>query len=588
MEKRKKESAFRGILRYAGTRRRQIGASVALSIVSSICGIVPYVAVAQLLIYALDGDLTLARSAVLSLIAAAGYLLKHALSAWATLCSHKAAYEIIRNIRCAVMRKMSRVSMGTVQGKSSGEFKQLVIDDAERLEAPIAHAIPETTASILVPLLVIAYLFFIDWRMALAALCSSIIGNAVYYCMMIGRSEVMGEYMRSNMRMNGTIVEYVNGMEVIRVFNQTASSMSRLRDAVLHLRDVTTKWYRHCWPFMSIGQAIMPSSIVFVLPVGMALIARGTVTMPELILCILLSLSLAGSMQTLTEFWENIAVIGEVQPRVQALLDMPELPEPEVPEHPQGADVEFRDVHFGYSGAEVIHGVSFKAKAGTVTALVGPSGSGKSTLAKLLARFWDVDAGAITVGGADVRNIPLDELMENISYVAQDNFLFNTSLRENIRMGIPEASDAEVERAANQAGCSDFLARFPMGLDTNAGDAGARLSGGERQRIAIARAILKNAPIVVLDEATAFTDPENEDKLQKSIDELTRGKTLIVIAHRLSTVMYFDQILVLENGDITASGTHEELLKSSIVYGDMWRAHISAMDWSMNREVEQC
>lgn len=251
-----------------------------------------------------------------------------------------------------------------------------------------------------------------------------------------------------------------------------------------------------------------------------------------------------------------------------------------------GNDVELKDVHFSYGAIEVIHGVSFTAKAGTVTALVGPSGSGKSTLAKLIARFWDVSAGAVTVGGADIRNLPLSELSEKISYVSQDNFLFNMSLRDNIRIGKPDATDAEVERAASLARCDDFIARFPKGYDTNAGDAGARLSGGERQRLAIARAILKYAPIIILDEATAFTDPENEDKLQQSIDHLTKGKTLIVIAHRLSTIMYADKILMLEDGAISAAGTHEQLLSSSQTYLDMWKAHISAMDWSMNKEVE--
>lgn len=278
---------------------------------------------------------------------------------------------------------------------------------------------------------------------------------------------------------------------------------------------------------------------------------------------------------------------SEVQPRIQALLDMEELTEPAQPKHTDKADMQMKDVHFGYGDSEIIHGISFTAKAGSVTAFVGPSGSGKSTLAKLIARFWDVDAGAVLVGGIDIREMSLTDLIEKISYVSQDNFLFNMSLRDNIRIGKPEATDKEVEWAAAQAGCDEFISRFPQGYDTNAGDAGARLSGGERQRLAIARAILKNAPIVILDEATAFTDPENEDKLQRSIDKLTKGKTLIVIAHRLSTIMYADQILVLENGQITAQGTHEQLLTHSETYLDMWKAHISAMDWSMNQEVSE-
>ena len=583
----KRESPYRGIFRFASAKKKQLSFSVILSVLSSVFGIVPYIAVAALLQSALEGNLTMERVVLLPVTALAGFFLKHWLYAKSTLCSHKAAYEIIKNIRTAIMGKMSKVSMGTVQSKSSGEFKQLVMDDADRLEIPIAHAIPEMIASTLAPILVILYLLFIDWRMALAALATGVIGNVIYYCMLIGRGDMMTEYMAANANMNGTIVEYVNGMEVIKASNQTASSMDRFKTSVLKVRDVTTKWYRHCWPFMSISQAVLPSSIAFVLPVGMALFSGGAVSLSELILCILLSMAIVGSLQTFLDFWESTAVVAEVQPRIQALLDMEELPEPAQPKHGDGADVELKDVHFGYGDSEVIHGISFTAKEGTVTALVGPSGSGKSTLAKLIARFWDVDAGAILVGGADIREIALPELMEQISFVSQDNFLFNMSLRDNIRIGKPDATDKEVEWAASQAGCDEFIARFPQGYDTNAGDAGARLSGGERQRIAIARAILKNAPIVILDEATAFTDPENEDKLQQSIDRLTQGKTLIVIAHRLSTIMYADQILVLEDGQITARGTHEQLLAGSETYLDMWKAHISAMDWSMNQEENE-
>ena len=586
-EKVKRESPYKGIFRFASAKKQQLTFSVILSVLSSIFGIVPYIAVAVLLQFALESKLTMEWAVLLPVIALCGFFLKHWLYAKSTLCSHKVAYEIIKNIRVTVMRKMSRVSMGTVQSKSSGEFKQLIMDDADRLEVPIAHAIPEMIASTLVPVLVILYLLLIDWRMALAALATGVIGNVIYYCMLIGRGEMMKEYMASNANMNATIVEYVNGMEVIKAFNQTASSMDRFQSSVLKVRDVTTKWYRHCWPFMSISQAVLPSSIAFVLPVGMALFSGGAVSLSELILCILLSMAIVGSLQTFLDFWESTAVVAEVQPRIQALLDMEELPEPTQPKHSTGANVELKDVHFGYGDSEVIHGVSFAAKAGTVTALVGPSGSGKSTLAKLIARFWDVDAGAVLVGGTDVRELSLSDLTEKISFVSQDNFLFNMSLRDNIRIGKPDATDKEVEWAAAQAGCDEFIARFPKGYDTNAGDAGARLSGGERQRLAIARAILKNAPIVILDEATAFTDPENEDKLQHSIDKLTKGKTLIVIAHRLSTIMYADQILVLEDGQITSRGTHEQLLTSSETYLDMWKAHISTMDWSMNQEVSK-
>ena len=376
----KRESPYKGILKFADEKKPQLSFAVVLSVLSSAFGIVPYIAVAILLQKALASSLTTTWAILLPVIALCGYLLKHTLYAKSTLCSHKVAYEIIKNIRTTIMKKMSKVSMGTIQGKSSGEFKQLVIDDAERLEGPLAHAIPEMTASILVPIFVILYLLVIDWRMALAALVSAILGNLIYYGMMFGRGEVMKEYMMSNANMNATIVEYVNGMEVIKAFNQTASSMGRFQSAVLKVRDITTKWYKHCWPFMSISQAILPSSIAFVLPVGMALISGSTVSLAELIVCILLSMAIVGSLQNFTEFWESFAVISEVQPRIQALLDMEELTEPAQPKHTDKADVQMKDVHFGYGDSEIIHGISFTAKAGSVTAFVGPSGSGKSTL----------------------------------------------------------------------------------------------------------------------------------------------------------------------------------------------------------------
>ena len=334
MDKREKQqSPLRGILQFASQRKGLLRISVILSVLSSAFGMVPYAAVAVLLGKALDNALTIEWAVSLTLVALAGYFLKHFLYSKSTLCSHKAAYEIIQNIRCAIMRKMSKMSMGTIQEKSSGEFKQLVIDDTERLEGQLAHAIPEMTASILIPIFVFAYLLFVDWRMALASLASAVLGNVIYYSMMIGRSERMKEYMSANGDMNATIVEYVNGMEVIRMFNQTASSMGRFKGAVLKVRDITTAWYKHCYPFMSISQVVMPSTIAFVLPVGVVLLSGGTTTLNEVILCILLSMGLVGSLQAMIEFWHDIAAIYEIQPRIMALLEAKELPEPIEAQH---------------------------------------------------------------------------------------------------------------------------------------------------------------------------------------------------------------------------------------------------------------
>lgn len=596
----KRESPFKISYGFAEEKRGKLTLATVLAVFGALCGIVPYLAVASLLQHALTGSLDVRAALGLAALAVLGYVVQKGLSARATLSDHEAAYEIIAHVRVRMLQKLSRVSMGTVQARSSGAYKQLIIDDAERLEIPLAHIIPEVTAAIATPLFVLAYLVIIDWRMALAALASGILGLAVYYCMMFGRNKMMQDYLASNMHMNATIVEYVNGIEVVRAFGQSASRMERLKDAVFRVRDITTKWYAHCWPFMSAGQAIMPQTIVFVLPVGIALYPAGIVSLDETILCMLLAMAIVSSLQTMMEFMENLSIVMEVVPQVQAVLALPELPLTSESQRPQHSDVVLEDVHFSYeAGRETIHGVSLTAPAGSVTALVGPSGSGKSTLARLIARYWDVAQGAVKIGGVDVRQMSLDVLNDQISYVSQENSLFNRSLRENIRIGRPTATDAEVEWAAAQAGCDSFIARFPAGYDTNAGDAGARLSGGERQRLALARVLLKDAPIVILDEATAFADPENEDKLQRAIDALTKDKTLIVIAHRLQTIMHADQILVLKDGAVSARGTHEELLVKSDTYRAMWQTHVQAMDWQIvekatakgqraQREGEQC
>ena len=473
------------------------------------------------------------------------------------------------------------MSMGTIQEKSSGEFKQLVIDDTERLEGQIAHAIPEMTASILIPIFVFAYLLFVDWRMALASLASAVLGNVIYYSMMIGRSERMKEYMSANGDMNATIVEYVNGMEVIRMFNQTASSMGRFKGAVLKVRDITTAWYKHCYPFMSISQVVMPSTIAFVLPVGVVLLSGGTTTLNEVILCILLSMGLVGSLQAMIEFWHDIAAIYEIQPRILALLEAKELPEPIEAQHSSGNDVELKDVHFSYGAIEVIHGVSFTAKAGTVTALVGPSGSGKSTLAKLIARFWDVRKGQISIGGMDVRTIEPEHLMRCMSFVFQDVTLFNDTVFNNIRVGNMNATEEQVMAAAKAAYCDEFIQRLPDGYQTVLGENGSTLSGGERQRISIARALLKDAPIILLDEATASLDPENEVLIQRAIAKLVEGKTVIMIAHRLRTVVDTDQIIVLDNGKLVEQGTHEELMKKNGLYHKLFHIQQESLGWAV-------
>lgn len=583
----KKHNPLTGILEFAGQKKSSMTGSVLLAILSVLAGLVPYYAVSRLLIGIIDHRNTSSGFIVLWAGATtAGFIIKIVFYGQATLLSHKAAYEILKNIRRAIAIKLTRASMGYLQSKTSGEFKQLIVDEVEKLEYPLAHAIPEFTSNLLAPVIITVYLFTVDWRIALLALATIPLGFLIYILMMAGRGCMYENFTAANAHMNATVVEYIGGIEVIKAFNQTASSMKQYENSVTAFRDLTLKWYQHCWPYLSSYAVVMPAGIAAVLPVGIILYAGGSLSLSGLLTGIILALGLAGPVMKLVEFSDNLVTIIDTESNIHGLLSMKELPQPHGRVKLNGYTVTFRDVCFSYKTEQVLRGVSFEANAGTVTAVIGPSGSGKSTIARLLARFWDAESGEILLGGISIKDIPISQLMDCISYVSQENFLMDMSIRENIRIGRLSATNTEIEAAAEKAGCSEFIGRFPEGYDTRVGDAGDRMSGGERQRIAIARAILKNAPIVLLDEATAFTDAESEDKIQVSIGNLVKGKTLIMIAHRLSTTMYADNIVVVKDGHVNAQGTHEQLLQSSKLYQNMWQAHIKTMDWSMKEEVQ--
>ena len=392
-------------------------------------------------------------------------------------------------------------------------------------------------------------------------------------------------YNQSNAYMNSTIVEYIEGIEVIKAFGRTGVSYEKYAKAITDYRTFVTKWLSSTWVTMKLAFALFPSTLLGTLPVSLGLAADGKIAAPEAALAVMLSLSMVGSLARLEIFSNEIKQIQMLVEELESFLSIKSLPEPEKEAKLKRTDIVLEDVHFSYSGKkeeEVLHGINLRLPEGGFTALVGPSGGGKSTVAKLIARFWDVTEGQITLGGVNIREIPIRQIADNISFVSQDNFLFRCSLLENIRLGNPKATDEEVKEAARAAQCEEFILKLPDGYDTSAGEAGKRLSGGEKQRIAIARMILKNAPVVILDEATAFTDPENEDKIQQSIATLAKGKTLLVIAHRLSTIRQADNIVVLEKGRIGAAGKQEELLETCPLYRDMWEAHIGAKKWAVS------
>ncbi len=583
MEKKKKNNAFRWILHFAGQCRGRLTASVLLAILGSACGVVPYLAVTQIIIRILGKNYDLVPIGLLALLALLGYLGGTWLNTASTMLSHRSAFMILKNIRTELTAKLSRVPMGTILDTPSGNFKTLLVDTVEKLELPLAHMIPELTANILIPVLMLLYLFVLDWRIALISLITIPIGLFCYMGMMKDYEKRYCRVLTAGKNMDAAIVEYVGGIEVIKAFNQSSSSYGKYADAVKENEAAKATWFKQTNGFYVAGISIMPSCLLGVLPLGAWLFQSGSLTAPVFIACIILALGLVKPLIQALQYTDSLAMVDSTVQEIAGMLEEKEIKRPLEPVPLENSNISFREVSFSYGDTEVLHQISFDAAPCGMTAIVGPSGSGKSTVARLIASFWEADSGEVQIGGVDVRRLPLKQVMDLVSYVSQDNFLFHLSVKENIRIGRPGASDEEVIVAAKQVSCHDFITALPQGYDTLAGEGGSSLSGGERQRIAIARAILKNSPVVILDEATAFTDPENEAVIQASINELVQGKTLIVIAHRLSTITAADKILVMDNGRIEAEGTHDALLRDCLLYRELWEAHISAKDTKEGR-----
>ena len=583
MEKKKKNNAFRWILHFAGQCRGRLTASVLLAILGSACGVVPYLAVTQIIIRILGKNYDLVPIGLLALLALLGYLGGTWLNTASTMLSHRSAFMILKNIRTELTAKLSRVPMGTILDTPSGNFKTLLVDTVEKLELPLAHMIPELAANILIPVLMLLYLFVLDWRIALISLITIPIGLFCYMGMMKDYEKRYCRVLTAGKNMDAAIVEYVGGIEVIKAFNQSSSSYGKYADAVKENEAAKATWFKQTNGFYVAGISIMPSCLLGVLPLGAWLFQSGSLTAPVFIACIILALGLVKPLIQALQYTDSLAMVDSTVQEIAGMLEEKEIKRPLEPVPLENSNISFREVSFSYGDTEVLHQISFDAAPCGMTAIVGPSGSGKSTVARLIASFWEADSGEVQIGGVDVRRLPLKQVMDLVSYVSQDNFLFHLSVKENIRIGRPGASDEEVIVAAKQASCHDFITALPQGYDTLAGEGGSSLSGGERQRIAIARAILKNSPVVILDEATAFTDPENEAVIQASINELVQGKTLIVIAHRLSTITAADKILVMDNGRIEAEGTHDALLRDCLLYRELWEAHISAKDTKEGR-----
>lgn len=586
------------VLTFAGPCRLKMIVSVICAIISVAGGMVPYVGVYRIILLFFEGRQTAGDILFWSAVCLGGYVVKLVFYAISTMLAHFSAYSILENMRLSIADRLMKAPLGTVLNQTVGKLKSVIVDRVETIELPLAHMIPEGISNLLLPIGVFVYIVMIDWRMAIAALATVPVAAIAFTVMMRTYNRQYAEYMEASNHVNSVIVEYVEGIEVIKAFNQSDSSYEKFEKAVESFKEYTLNWFRSTWKLMNFGGAVLPSTLLGTMPVGMYLYLQGSLSPAELTMCLILALGIVAPLTSFTVFVNDAKSIEYAVKAADEFLNLAELENVSEPVCLKGHGIELDDVSFSYdvfpdnvqrdgldpAKNSVLNNISLKLPQGTFAALVGPSGGGKSTVARLIARFWDVSSGEIRIGGVDIRKLPLAQLADMVSFVTQDNFLFNCSIMENIRLGNPKASDDEVIKAAKAACCDEFIRKLDNGYAANAGEAGRKLSGGEKQRIAIARAILKNAPIVILDEATAFTDPENEDKLQKSIAALTQGKTLLVIAHRLSTVRNADRIIVMEKGSVIDEGTHEELLGRCGLYRSMWEAHIGAKQWAAGSE----
>ena len=500
--------------------------------------------------------------------------------------SHKAAYGTIMNIRVSLQNKMEKLPLGIIESKGVGAFKKIFTDDIDSFEQLLAHAIPEGISNAFGTLLVLLGIFSCDWRLGVLVLIIVPLGLIPVMLMYKIGNKGMANYYTASQIMNNTIIEYVNGMEVVKVFNKSGESYKKLKTAVNNYRDYTLKWYRSCWPFMAIYQSFLPYTLLFALPVGSILVMKGIVGVAPFILALCLALGLGAPLLRTISFMSVVPQIRYKIEELEKVLDSPPVKEGQNFYQGKSYDICFEHVFFRYDEKEVLHDINLNIKTNTKVALVGESGAGKSTLAKLLIHYYDVNNGKIMIGNQNICDMRLEALNELIAYVSQDNFLFNMSLMENIRIGKPTASDEEVVAAAKKAQCMDFINRLSEGIYTKAGDSGNKLSGGERQRITLARAILKDAPIIVLDEATAFTDSENEIKIESVLSELVKHKTLIVIAHRLTTIVNAQQICILDKGNLVDCGTHKELLEKCEIYRNLWKANQDSTQWQIGGKTE--
>lgn len=574
------------VLQYASEHRNKMKKAIFLILLSVLSEILPYYFLYRLLIlFISDAEVTIQLILLNAVGIGLGLYLKTFFLGKGLIASHELAFDTLMGLRKSFAAKMMKLPMGYINKQGVGAYKKNFVDDIEQLELLLAHAIPEGLPYLFSPLIVFITLLVVDWRMALLSLGSIPFGLIPIVLMMSSGIKKMKLYYKSEQDMNKTIVEYISGMEVIKIFNKTTSSFEKYVSNVNNYRDFTLDWYKSSWTYMALYTAVLPCTILLMLPIGMIFYTNGTIDLPTFLFSLMLTMSIGIPLVKLMEFLPAIPNISFKIAELEKTFDGEELRVTEKNEIPKGFDVTYKDVTFGYDDFPVVNNISFTAKNNEVTAIVGESGSGKSTLARLLVHYWDINSGSIKIGGVNINDMSMKRLMSYVSFVSQDAFLFDIPILENIRLGNPEATDEQVYEIAKKAQCHDFILNLSDSYNTLPGSSGDKLSGGERQRITIARAMLKNSPIIILDEATSSTDAESEDLIQEALNVLIQNKTLIVIAHHLSTIVEANQIIVLDKGDITSKGKHSELLKNSLVYKKLWDAYQVSSEWDIRLEV---
>ena len=574
-----KRSAASWLMELAEGRRGEYALSILAALLGVACSLVPYFIIIRIITALVNGTAEPAQCFSLCIWMALCWILRYVLHSVSTTLSHHATFHVLANTRVRLLNKLAALPLGTVLDRSSGSYKNIIVERVDSIETTLAHLLPEMTSNIAGALAVLVLLFAEDWRMGLSMFIVLPLGIICFMSMFSGYNEKFQRTVVSTRALNDTAVEYIGGIEVIKAFGQSKTSYAKFVAAAKEGADCFIDWMRGSLFGQVAGMAIFPSTLLGILPVGCLLYMRGTLPAETFLAVIVLSFGVMQPLITAFSYTDDIAQVTTIVGEVAEVLSGEDMQRPEKAERlPADNSIELKNVRFAYREKEVLHGVSLRIEPGTVNALVGPSGSGKSTIARLVASLWDVKDGAVLLGGVDLRTLPLKDCTDRIAYVSQDNYLFDLSVMDNIRMGRKGASDEDVIAAAKACGCHDFIMSLENGYQTVCGASGGHLSGGERQRISIARAMLKDAPVVILDEATSYTDPENEAVIQSALARLVQGKTLLIIAHRLSTIADADQIIVVNGGNIEASGTQAELLDSCPLYKAMWEAHISVKD----------